>query len=110
MLLLRDESSGVEIDISLGILPVEEEIVARAIVMPILGESVPVADPASLLAMKILAGRPRDLIDAQTIVTHNPDLDRERAETWVREFTEGTGDPVYVERLRRVWAETSPSK
>jgi hypothetical protein len=105
MLLLRDERSGVEIDISLGIPGLEEDIVQRAIAMPILGETIPVADPTSLLIMKIVAGRPRDMIDAQTILAQNPDLDRERVESWVRTFTEELGESEYVDRLKRVWAE-----
>jgi len=36
--------------------------------------------------MKAVAGRPRDMMDIENVISANPDLDVERIRRWVREF------------------------
>jgi hypothetical protein len=48
---------------------IEDRFIERAIRIEIEGLSVPVASPEDLIVMKVLAGRPKDLEDARTVLT-----------------------------------------
>jgi len=86
VVLLRHQESGTNIDISLGMLPFEEEIVERSILVQAGTLSVRLPTPEDLIILKAVANRPRDLLDIQTVIESHPDLDRERIESWVRQF------------------------
>jgi len=76
ILLLR-ASNGKDIDIALGALPFEEEMIARAVTAAFEpGIDLPVCSAEDLFIMKAFAGRARDRLDAEGIVARNPGLDR----------------------------------
>lgn len=87
VLLLRHISTEINIDVSLGALPFEEEMVARKIVKSSGTISLSLPTPEDLIIMKAVAHRPKDLEDIRTIVDNNPDLDKERIERWVKAFS-----------------------
>ena len=64
---LRHRGTRVKLDLSLGLSGFEQQVIARAQVMDILGESICLASAEDLLVMKLLAGRPRDNQDAEGI-------------------------------------------
>lgn len=94
MLLMRHDSSGTNIDISLGALPFEQETVDRS-------QDVQVANnlllrlptPEDLVILKAVAHRPKDMLDIQGIIDSFPDFDRERIKFWVRQFAEALEMP-----------------
>ncbi len=86
VVLLRHQESGTHIDISLGMLPFEEEAVERSVMVQAGTLSVRLPTPEDLIILKAVANRPRDLLDIQTIIESHPDLDRKRVESWVRQF------------------------
>jgi predicted nucleotidyltransferase len=86
ILLLRHQASGINIDISLGILPFETEMVARSHSLDVGGIHLRLPTPEDLIILKAVAHRPRDLSDIQAIATSNPDLDKERVRFWIEEF------------------------
>lgn len=86
VLLLRYTPTETNIDISLGILPFEEEAVERGIIRSTSTFSVRLPSPEDLIIMKAVAHRPKDLEDIRTVVDKNPGLDISRIEKWVREF------------------------
>lgn len=88
VLLLRHTPSKINIDISLGIMPFEEEMVERGIVRSIATLSVRLPSPEDLIIMKAVAHRPKDLEDIRTIVDKNPKLDISRIEKWVKQFAD----------------------
>ena len=88
VLLLRHNDSGINIDISLGILPFEEEVVERSVLYDTGLLSVRLPTPEDLIILKAIAHRPKDLLDIQEVVTNNPNLDLSRIEYWVRSFAE----------------------
>ena len=88
VLLLRHASSGASIDISLGVLPFEEEVVARSRVHDAGMLSVRLPTPEDLIIMKAVAYRPQDLIDIQTVIDAHPDLDLDRIRQWVKSFAD----------------------
>ncbi len=93
VLLLQHSPTGINIDISLGVLPFEEEMVERGIVRSTGTLSVRLPTPEDLIIMKVIAHRPKDLEDIRTIVDKNPNLDLARIERWVRSFAEVLGMP-----------------
>ena len=88
VLLLRHAPTEIEIDISLGVLPFEEEMVERGSVKSFAKLSARLPTPEDLIIMKAIAHRPKDLEDIRTIVDNNPNLDHARIEHWVKSFAE----------------------
>ena len=68
-------ASAVPVDIVLGGPGPEQLFLARARRHVIEGVPVPVASPEDMVAMKVLAGRSKDLDDALAILMANPALD-----------------------------------
>ncbi|TMA50805.1 MAG: hypothetical protein E6J75_19500, partial [Deltaproteobacteria bacterium] len=68
-------ASGVPVDIVLGGPGPEQLFLERARRHVVEGVPVSVASPEDMVAMKLLAGRPKDLDDALAILVANPALD-----------------------------------
>jgi len=87
VLLLRHAPSQTDIDISLGALPFEQEVVQRSIAHTI-DETLTIRlpTPEDLIIMKAVAHRPKDLLDIQGIIQSHPHLDRVRIQDWVTQF------------------------
>jgi hypothetical protein len=101
VLLLCHQPTGIDVDVSLGCLPFEEEAVARAIAVKVAGVSVPLPTPEDLIIMKAVAHRDRDLLDIEGLLAAHPDLDRRRVRRWVRAFAEALETPEVYEDLQR---------
>jgi hypothetical protein len=99
ILLLIHEPSSVELDVSLGIMPFEEEMIARAGLVVVKGLSIPLASPEDLVIMKSLAMRDVDARDIDSLLGTHPRLDKARIRHWVRQFAEVMEMPEIVDRL-----------
>jgi len=88
ILLLRHVPTETDIDVSLGILPFEEEMVERGSVKSFANLSVRLPTPEDLVIMKAIAHRPKDLEDIRTVAENYPNLDVQRIEEWVKAFGE----------------------
>lgn len=86
VLLLRHQASGINVDISLGILPFEVEAVERSIVHQAGSLSIRLPTPEDLIIFKAVAHRPQDMLDIKSVIEAHPQLDRERVRYWVQEF------------------------
>jgi predicted nucleotidyltransferase len=93
VLLLRHASSGIAVDISLGMLPFEEEVVARSDVREVAGLQLRLPTIEDLIILKAVAHRPKDLADIAALAQGSGALDRKRIERWVREFGEALEMP-----------------
>lgn len=102
VLLLCHTSSGINIDISLGILPFEEETVERSIVHKIGSLSLRLPTAEDMIIMKAVAHRLKDLQDIQEIANAHPDLDLARIERWVKSFADALGEPEMWEDVRKL--------
>jgi hypothetical protein len=87
VLLLRYLPGNIDIDLSLGALPFEEEVIERSTDVDVGQLLVRIASPEDLVIMKAVAGRPRDIADIEGILEVQPDLDVERIRRWIREFS-----------------------
>jgi predicted nucleotidyltransferase len=87
VLLLRYHPGAVDIDISLGALPFENEVIERSSWVRAGNVRIRLASAEDLVIMKAVAGRPRDITDIENVISANPDLDVDRIRRWVREFS-----------------------
>ncbi|GMW02528.1 MAG: hypothetical protein AMXMBFR84_36640 [Candidatus Hydrogenedentota bacterium] len=75
-ILLVHASNGVPVDIALGAIPFEIEMMNRATHIDLApGCSVPCCTAEDLFIMKAFAGRPKDWGDAESILARQPQLD-----------------------------------
>lgn len=86
VLLCQHQASGTNVDISLGTLPFEHEMIARSQERTLGELHLRLPTPEDLIILKAVAHRPQDLIDIQAIAASNPGLDKERVRFWVEQF------------------------
>jgi hypothetical protein len=98
---LRHRPTGVLVDISLGALPFEEEVLQRAQEFRHEDFAVRLPTPEDLVILKAIAHRDQDMADIRAIVEVYPDLDRKRIKFWVREFADLLGSP-------EIWDDIEP--
>jgi hypothetical protein len=87
ILLLRHESSGVNVDVALGALPFEVEAVERGCLRSVGELTLRLPTPEDLIILKAVAHRPKDLLDIEAVIASHPHLDRERIRRWVQDFS-----------------------
>jgi predicted nucleotidyltransferase len=88
VLLLRHEESGINVDISLGLLPFEVEAVERSREYEAGGFRVRLPTPEDLIILKAVARRPKDMLDIEAVIAAQDELDEERIGFWVQQFAE----------------------
>jgi hypothetical protein len=102
VVLLTHPESGINVDISLGLLPFEVEAVERSQEHQTGSLTIRLPTPEDLIILKAVAHRPKDMIDIEAIVSAQPNLDKDRIAFWVRQFAELLEAPELwsdVERL-----------
>lgn len=103
VLLLRHTLTDTNIDISLGIMPFEQEMVERSTIQEFDDAlQVRLPTPEDLVIMKSIAHRPKDLEDIRTIVDKYPDLDQGRIEQWVKDFAEIMETPELWGQIEKI--------
>src|SRR3990172_337990 len=106
ILLVNHKPSGIDVDISLGALPFEEEAIERAVSSEVAGVNIPLPTPEDLIIMKAVAHRPIDMIDIQAVLDVHPDLDLHRIRRWVKEFSEVLEMPEILNDLERILGQS----
>ncbi len=97
---MRHIESGINIDISMGILPFETEAVGRRRVVSFSGLEIILPAPEDLIIFKSISLRPIDIEDIKAILMRSPRLDRERILSTVREFTDVLEKPELYETIK----------
>jgi hypothetical protein len=100
VLLMRHIESGINIDISMGVLPFERDAVERRCSEPALGLEIVLPTPEDLIIFKAISQRPIDIEDIKAILVRHPHLDRERILSTVREFAEVLQMPELYENIK----------
>ena len=88
VILLRHEESGINVDISLGLLPFEVEAVERSREYEAGSLHVRLPTPEDLIILKAVAHRPKDMLDIAAVIEMQDSLDTERIHFWVRQFAD----------------------
>ena len=83
-------------------LPFEREVIKRSVRKEARGIKVPLPTPADLVAMKIVASRPRDLGDIEGLLDNNPRLSVARVRKVVRQLARMLELPDLVETLEDI--------
>lgn len=103
---LRHRTTGVRLDVAIGMSGFERDAVQRATAVDVFGTAVPVATVEDLLVMKALAGRPQDDQDIQGLVAN-----AEASIDWDRCLTvaEALGSAIDLDIAARLRAARPPS-
>ena len=109
VLLVTHNPSGIDIDISFGILPFEEEAVDRAVSTEVAGITIPLPTPEDLTIMKAIAHRPIDMADIQSLMDAHPDIDMRRVRQWVKEFSDILEMPEIYNDLEKILSQRKNS-
>jgi predicted nucleotidyltransferase len=100
VLLLKHVITNTKIDISLGILPFEQEMIDRSIVHQVDATlQIRLPTPEDLIILKAVAHRPKDLEDIRILVDKYQNLDISRIERWVKSFAEVLEMPTLWEDI-----------
>jgi hypothetical protein len=102
VLLLRHIPSGTDIDISLGSLPFEVEMVERSVVVEVSSLKMRLPTPEDLIILKAVANRPKDLEDIRAIAASHPDLDHERMRYWLEQFGAALDLPDFWDTIQNL--------
>jgi hypothetical protein len=102
ILLLRHVLTGTDIDLSLGILPFEVEMVQRSRSLDVGPLKLRLPTPEDLIILKAVAYRPKDINDIQAIAANHPELDKERIQYWVEQFGEALDKPDLWEKISQI--------
>ena len=97
---LTHHATGVAIDIALGCMPFDDEVISRSVEHT--GESITVRlpTPEDLIILKAIASRPQDLVDIHTIAEVHPTLDRTRIKYWLEQYGELLETPDLWEQTK----------
>lgn len=89
VLLLKHVISNTNIDLSLGVLPFEQEMVERSVVHQV-DEALQLRlpTPEDLIILKAIAHRPKDMEDIRILADKYQNLNVARIEKWVKQFAE----------------------
>jgi len=88
VLLLNHTASGINVDISLGLLPFEVEAAERGQIYQAGSLKIRLPTPEDLIIQKAIAHRPKDLTDIAAIIANHPNLDWQRIQSWLEQFSE----------------------
>ena len=102
MLLLEHEPSHIEIDITFAALPFEEQSIQTARNVEVGDLTLRLPTPEDLIIMKAVAARPKDLVDIESLIEANPNLDLKRIRRTVQEFSSALDMPDLIENLERI--------
>jgi len=102
VLLLQHVASGTDIDLSLGILPFEFEMVERSSVIEVGPIKLRLPTPEDLIILKAVAHRPKDMADIQAIADSHPGLDQVRIRFWVEQFGAALDTPDLWDTISRL--------
>ncbi len=110
IILLHHVDDKIGIDLSLGCLPFEIDLISRAARIKAFDLEIPVARPEELIVMKLLPFRGRDVTDIEMLLDANKDVDLDRVRTAVKAFAEVLENSEIPERLEQLLARRPSAK
>jgi hypothetical protein len=106
---LRFRRGRFQLDVILASLPFEAVAFKRSSTQRLFGRTLQFPSPEDLLVFKVLAGRPKDLLDAAGIARrHAGKLDRKYLETTLRPICDLAEDTTAWRRLQDLLGENAP--
>lgn len=100
-------SNGKDVDISLGALPFEMNMVQRAVPVEFApGIKLPCCTAEDLIVMKAFASRPRDWSDIESVLARQTTLNKPYVLENLRVLSELKGDDEFLRRAERLLSES----
>lgn len=90
----EDSNTGIRLDFIFSYSPYEQQAMERVKGVPLGRATVRFTSAEDVVIYKIIAGRPRDLEDVQSILMKNKDLDKDYIQDWLRAFSETLQEPL----------------
>ena len=107
VLLIR-AANGYPVDISLGAVPFEEEVVQRATMVKFSEElTAPCCTPEDLVIMKAFAGRDQDWFDIKGVIRRQTSLDAGRILDCLEQLVDHDDQPDTLPRVRQLLEDFS---
>lgn len=104
--LLLQAPDGTGIDLTMGLLPFEEEVAANATIEKLTSEiEMPTATAEDLIIMKLIAARSRDIEDARRLAELHPQVNRTRIFKVVSHFAEALEQPELLTTMKEILGE-----
>ncbi|MEN9581710.1 MAG: hypothetical protein RJA70_4719 [Pseudomonadota bacterium] len=104
VLLLRHESTGVDLDVSFAWSTFEQDALAASTLTQFGSVRAPMCTAEDLVVFKAIAGRPKDIEDAEALLILYPDIDRVRVRTCVGELAALADEPEMLKALDELLA------
>jgi predicted nucleotidyltransferase len=92
-------ATGIHVDIAIGCMPFEVELVHRSEIHRVADLGVRLPTVEDLIILKAIASRPKDLEDIRTVASIYTDLDRDRIRHWVTEYGDLLDEPDLWNRV-----------
>jgi Nucleotidyl transferase AbiEii toxin, Type IV TA system len=106
VILLRDLSTGIEVDIGMRGIPFHDELIDNAVPVPLLGQVVPVATAQYIVVSKAITPRSQDHLDVATLLETDEEIDIPWVRERLSEFAEVLEDPEILPRFDRLVRES----
>lgn len=107
VLLLAHTKSAINVDISLGLLPFEQEAIKRRRIRKAGNIILYLPVPQDLIIFKAVAHRPQDMLDIREIISSHPKIDRKYVRKTVQEFARVLEMPEILTDLEALFAPES---
>lgn len=101
LVLLRHAETGADVDLSMGAMPLEVEMVKRSQMWRYRKLRVPLPTVEDLIILKAIAHRPKDMLDIANLIEIYPKLDHARIKKWVREYAD-------LMEMPELWTDIEP--
>lgn len=88
-----ESESGIRVDFIFAVSPYEQRALERVHQVKIGSAQVRFASPEDLIIHKMIAGRPRDLEDVQSVLLKNPGVELAYIRRWLMEFSVALKEP-----------------
>ena len=102
VLLLIHDQSRIPVDLSLGMLPFEQEVIQRSYIVQAGDLQLPMPTVEDLIILKAVAHRAVDLLDIEALLDVHPEIDRKRIEGMVGEFSEALEMPEILTDIKSI--------
>ena len=108
VIVLKAHETGVQVDIGMGFIPLEREIVRHALEMRFGDVTLRVPRPEDLVIMKALAMRTVDKGDIERLLHANPSVNRRRVRKVIKALALALDVPGLIVELDQIFKATPP--
>ncbi len=89
-----DPATGIRVDLIFSCSPYEQQALGRVRTVKLGAAEVQFASVEDLLIHKVVAGRPRDSEDAQSVLAKNPQADLSYVRHWLGQLSTALSEPL----------------